>query len=92
MTSNSAGCTNEQNSCPWGMACNSKSQQCEHLLCEDSIENGIINTEPMPWLNDDNPPTAMGHTATLGCKAGYVIDHPEKMTVLARSGYNIQGI
>ena len=73
------------------MTCNSTSQLCEHLLCEDSIENGIINTEPTPWTNDEIPRTAMGHTATIGCKEGYVIDHPAKMTVLARSGYNIQG-
>jgi hypothetical protein len=46
----------------------------------------------MPWLNGQTPATAMGHTATIGCKEGYVIDHPEKMTVLARSGYNVQGI
>ena len=73
------------------MSCNSSSQVCEHLICHDSIENGIIVTEPMPWLNGQTPPTAMGHTAVAGCKEGYVIDHPEKMTVLARSGYNIQG-
>ena len=91
MLENSTGCTNDPYSCPWGMTCNSTSQLCEHLLCEDSIENGIINTEPTPWTNDEIPRTAMGHTATIGCKEGYVIDHPAKMTVLARSGYNIQG-
>ena len=85
------GCIENQQSCPWGMSCNATSQLCEHLLCEDSLENGIIDTEPMPWLNGQTPPTAMGHTATIGCMEGYVIDHPEKMTVLARSGYNIQG-
>ena len=91
ITSFSTGCTEDPEACPWGMSCNTTSRLCEHLLCEDSLDNGIIDTEPMPWLNGQTPPTAIGHTATIGCNEGYVVDHPEKMTVLARSGYNIQG-
>ena len=74
------------------MYCNTTSSMCEYILCDDSISNGNLETESMPWLNGRTPPTALGHTAVVGCREGYVIDHPAKLTVLARAGYNIQGM